>query len=251
MTLAFVDRSRPTVSRGQTVSGQRALTTLVWYPKSSGRWPVVVFAHGFQVGPAPYEHLCRAWAAAGYAVAAPEFPLTDAAVAGPALDENDLANQPADVAFVVSSLLAPGSPLALHLDGSRVAVAGHSDGAVTALGVAADRAIPLRAVIAVSGSPVAGTEPNPPLLVAQGDEDTVNPPATGRSVYEQAHRPRFLLSLLGGGHMAAFLGGTRWQAVVDKMTVDFLDRYLSGRTSSVTALLRDADPGASTLVADP
>jgi hypothetical protein len=89
------------------------------------------------------------------------------------------------------------------------------------------------------------------LLVAQGDEDTVNPPATGRSVYEQAHRPRFLLSLLGGGHTAAFLGGTRWQAVVDKMTVDFLDRYLSGRTSSDTALLGDADPSAGTLVADP
>jgi len=162
MTLAFVDRGRPTVSRGQTVSGQRALTTLVWYPKSSGRSPLVIFAHGFQVGPKPYEHLCRAWAAAGYAVAA-----------------------------------------------------------------------------------------NPPLLIAQGDEDTVNPPATGRSVYEQSHRPRFLVSLLGGGHMAAFLAGTRWQAVVDKMTVDFLDRYLSGRTSTDTALLRDADPGASSLVADP
>jgi dienelactone hydrolase len=251
MVLPLVDPSRPTVSRGQTVSGQRALTTLVWYPASPGRWPLVVFAHGFQVGPAPYEHLCRAWAAAGYAVAAPEFPLTDAAVAGAALDENDLVNQPADVAFVASSLMTSKSPMALHLDASRVAVAGHSDGAVTALAVAAARTIALRGVVAMSGAPVAGTEPNPPLLVAQGDDDTVNPPATGRAVYEQAHRPRFLLSLLGGGHMTPFAGGTRWQTVVDKVTVDFLDRYLSGRTGSDAALRRDADPGAATLVADP
>jgi hypothetical protein len=70
-------------------------------------------------------------------------------------------------------------------------------------------------------------------------------------VYEQAHRPRFLLSLLGGGHMAPFLSGTGWQAVVDKVTVDFLDRYVSGRTTSDAALLRDAESGASSLVADP
>ena len=250
-TLRLVDHSRPTVSRGQALSPQRSLTTLVWYPTSAGRWPLVVFAHGFEVGPAPYEQLCRAWAAAGYVVAAPEFPLTDADVAGPAMDENDVVNQPDDVAFVVASLLTPTSPLAGHLDRTRVAVAGHSDGAVTALAVAAAHRVALRGVIAMSGAPVAGTAPNPPLLVAQGDQDTIDPPATGMAVYEQADRPRFMLSLLGGGHLPPFAGGSRWQAVVDKVTVDFLDRYVSARTSADTALRDDGQPGLASIDADP
>jgi dienelactone hydrolase len=249
--MALVDHSRPTVSNGQTVSAARALTTLVWYPRSGGPWPLVVFAHGFQVGPAPYEHLCRAWAAAGYVVAAPEFPLTDADVAGAALDENDLNNQPADVAFVVSSLVASASPVAARVDTGRVAVAGHSDGAQTALGVAAQHSVALRGVIAMSGAPVAGTAPNPPLLVAQGDEDTIDPPAEGRAVYDQATKPRFLLTLLGGGHLPPFAGGSRWQPVVDKATVDFLDRYVAGRTTSATALTHDGQAGTATVLADP
>jgi fermentation-respiration switch protein FrsA (DUF1100 family) len=103
----------------------------------------------------------------------------------------------------------------------------------------------------MSGAPVAGTAPNPPLLVAQGDEDTIDPPAEGRAVYDQATKPRFLLTLLGGGHLPPFAGGSRWQPVVDKATVDFLDRYVAGRTTSATALTHDGQPGTATVLADP
>ena len=72
----------------------------MWLPAAPGRRPLIVFAHGFDVGPGIYAALLDAWAAHGYVVAAPEFPLTDPAVAGASLDENDINNQPADLRFV-------------------------------------------------------------------------------------------------------------------------------------------------------
>ena len=250
-TLPFVDPSRPTVSKGSLVSPSRALTTIVWYPTAPGRWPVVIFAHGFEVGPVPYEHLCRAWAAAGYVVAAPLFPLTDAAVAGPNLDEGDLPNQTADVEFVARALVDPGSAVASKVDPTRIAIAGHSDGAETALD-AAQTAPTFRAVIAMSGGPVGGSDVHhPPVLAIQGDADPINPPADGVAVYTQAAPPRYLLRLLGGGHLPPFDDTTPYQPIVERVTTDFLDRYLSGRASSTAVLLHDAGPPLATIEGSP
>ncbi len=247
MTLDLVDHSRATVSGDRTISDSRALTTRVWYPSEGGPWPLVVFAHGFEVGPEPYEHLLTTWAAAGYVVAAPEFPLTDAEVAGSDLDEADLDHQPADVAFVFANLLDPTGALSGYVDPTRLGVAGHSDGAQTALATAAGRSVALSALIVMSGAPVgAGPVGNPPILVAHGDEDSIDPYEQGVAVYDQASSPRFLLTLLGGDHLPPFTQGSRYQDVVDKTTVDFLDTYLS-RTGSVAALLHDGRPGLATV----
>jgi len=212
----------------------------------------VVFAHGYEVGPTPYAALCEAWAAAGYVVAAPEFPLTDADVAGDYLDEYDIDNQPDDVRFVVERLAAPGSVMAGQVDVGRVAVAGHSDGGVTALSVASEPLDGLRGVIALSAAPVyGGSVANPPILVAQGDEDDIDPYENGEAVYDQAASPRFLLTLLGGGHLPPFTEGSPYLDAVDKVAIDFLDHYVAGRTSTVAALLADAERGLTTLDADP
>jgi predicted dienelactone hydrolase len=200
-----------------------------------------MFAHGFEVGPEPYEHLCRTWAAAGYVVAAPEFPLTDAAVAGSALDETDVVNQPDDLAFVAHSLVTARTDGLPRIDPDEIAVAGHSDGAETALSVALGHLMPVRGVIAMSGAPLArDSGPNPPLLAVQGDADPVNPPAEGFAVYEQASPPRFLVRLLGAGHLPPFAGATVWQPVVDRVTTDFLDRYVSGRAPNANLLAAGA-----------
>ncbi|MGI8776599.1 MAG: alpha/beta hydrolase family protein [Acidimicrobiales bacterium] len=270
MTLHLVDRGRPTVSAGRKISASRSLTTLVWYPAVGGPWPVVVFAHGFEVGPQPYQHLLQTWAAAGYVVVAPEFPLTDAAVAGPDLDEGDLGQQPADVAVVLASVLDPSGPLAGHVDGTRVGVAGHSDGAETALAVAADPPVALGAVVVLAGSPVSpgpasGSPlrgplgpctplrgplgPGTPLLVAQGDADPTNAFSDGRAVYDQATAPRFLLTLVGGGHLSPFTGGSRYEDVVDKTTLDFLDAYLA-RTGPSSAISGDGAAGLARIATD-
>jgi len=72
----------------------RTLVTVVRYPalgapsaadrpdapaaRAAGPFPLVVFAHGYQLGPDTYARLLRAWARAGYVVAAPAFPRTHA-----------------------------------------------------------------------------------------------------------------------------------------------------------------------------
>ena len=234
MVLHLVDRSRPTVSHGRTVSAFRTLTTLVWLPAAPGTRPLIVFAHGFDVGPDSYAALLQAWAAHGYVVAAPEFPLTDAAVAGPNLDENDINNQPADLRFVTDALVAPGSPVAGQIDPRRVAVAGHSDGAESAL-AASLLPVPTGeprylALIAMSVQPLpgSGATANPPVLVTQGDADTINPAAWGVQTWQQAASPKYLLILHGGGHLPPLQAGSAWLPGVEAVTEAFLDAYVAG-----------------------
>ena len=100
----FVDRSRTIVlPDGRRVD--RTVVTIVRYPSTGGPYPLVVFGHGFALTPATYATLLRAWASAGYVVAAPVFPLGNAnAPGGP--NESDLVNQPADMRLVITRLLA-------------------------------------------------------------------------------------------------------------------------------------------------
>jgi dienelactone hydrolase len=232
-TLPLVDRSRPTVTGGRTLSPVRALATMVWYPQRPGRWPLIVFAHGYQVGPTPYTSMLAAWAAHGYVVAAPEFPLTDAAVAGPDIDESDINNQPADVRFVTDVLCGSGSPLAGRIDSTRVGVAGHSDGAETALAASTDP-VPagepaFRAVMILSGQPVAGAAGrNPPALVVQGTQDVINPPSLGYATWDQGRPPKYLLVVAGGTHLGPFQNGSPELGGVEAVQDAFLDAYLAG-----------------------
>jgi dienelactone hydrolase len=226
LQIGLVDATRPTVSHGRVISHGRSLPTTLWHPAEPGRWPLVVFGHGYEVGPGPYVGLCQAWAEAGYTVAAPTFPLAT----GPYADEADLQEEPADLSFVITSLL--GAP---YVDPTRVAVAGHSDGgeAAFAAGFQAGVADPrVRAVIALSAQPLTGSVVQPamarPVLFGQGDADTVNPLSRGLAAYQQAPAPRFLLVLHGAGHLAPFSGQAPWAAVVDRVTIDFLDRYVAG-----------------------
>ena len=160
--LRLVDHSRRAHFRNGT-SGPRVLVTYVRIPtRGHAPYPLVVFGHGFALTPHVYAPLLDAWARAGYVVAAPVFPLGNAnAPGGP--NESDLVNQPADMRFVITRLLAldtrPGGVLHGRIDPHRIAVAGHSDGAVTALAVAYDsryRDPRVRAAMILSGAEMTG-----------------------------------------------------------------------------------------------
>jgi len=259
--LRLIDVSRSIrLPDGRVVA--RPVTTYVRYPVvRNGPWPLVVFGHGYAATPGIYAHLLRAWTLAGYVVAAPLFPLGNAhAPGGP--DESDIVNQPRDISFVISQLLAASASRksALHglVDPSRIAVAGQSDGGETAFAAAYDapfRDPRIDAAIILSGAQLPGvafTFPHraAPLLATQGTADPINPPSNTYALYDAAPGPKFLLTLRGAGHLPPYTTEEPQLGVVERVTTAFLDRYLKHGSLDQVEQAADA-PGVATLVRSP
>jgi predicted dienelactone hydrolase len=260
--LHLVDKSRKIrLPDGREVP--RPVTTYLWYPPSADRTrpsPLVVFGHGFATTPFRYRRLLRAWAAAGYLVAAPLFPLGNAhAPGGP--DESDIVNQPRDMSFVIGRLLAasasPASPLHGLVDPGRIAVAGQSDGAETAFATAYQRPWHdrrVRVAVILSGAELGGrvrlVSHTVPLLAVQGTADRINPPVYTFHLFHAVGRPKFLLLLQHARHLGPYtLPGARL-AAVEQVSIAFFDHYLG--TGSLRAIARAAAPFRSdTLTSDP
>ena len=260
--LHLVDRSRTIrLPGGRRVP--RPVTTQLWYPPASDShrpWPLVVFGHGFATTPLLYRRLLRAWARAGYVVAAPVFPLGNAhAPGGP--DESDIVNQPGDMSFVITRLFAASasttSPLHGLIDQSRVAVAGQSDGAETAFATAYERPWRdrrVRAAVILSGAELgrnASPGPHtPPLLAMQGTADRINPPVYSLDLFRAVARPKFLMLLHRAGHLGPYTRPGPRLAAVERVSIAFLNRYL--RSGPLDAITRAAAPfRADTLTSYP
>lgn len=251
--IRFTDRSRLVTFPGQRPQ-PRPLETVIRYPavgdpsrtdvrdappaRADGPFPLIVFAHGFDVTPATYASLLRAWARAGYVVAAPIFPLTNVNAPGGA-NESDLVNQPRDMSFVVTQLLArdsaPYSVLHRLIRRREIAVSGQSDGGSTALAVAYNSQFVdhrIRAAMILSGAEIPGVggydfpPPSPPLLAVQGTADTSNAPASTYRYFNLAPQPKFLLSLIGAGHLPPYTTEQPQLSIVERETIAFVDRYL-------------------------
>jgi fermentation-respiration switch protein FrsA (DUF1100 family) len=264
----FVDSSRPTrENNGVPAKSSRTLKTAVYYPTagapredeipdapvvaSSARFPLIAFAHGFTGISDAYRLLLHAWAEAGYVVAAPDFPLSSArAEGGPRAD--DYVNQPADVSFVITQMLAltgvQAGGLDSLIDSQRIGASGQSLGAITTLGVAFNTCCVdprISAAISLAGR----TDPYPggeyftgihtPILLVHGDVDDQLPYAGSVDAFARANPPKFLVTIVGGDHIIPYiavglspLGEPTLQA-----SIAFFDHYLKHERGSLDRLL--------------
>ncbi len=251
----FVDRTRHVLnyatSPPSVLARQRTIVTEIRYPtlsRSSTQaeitnappapavgYPMVVFAHGYDVTPGTYALLLERWASEGFVVAAPIFPdESSTEVRRQRVDtEGDLDNEPADLAFVTRQLIADSTNLSPHcplvqgmVAPGELAFAGHSDGA-DAVALLADsngrdpqgvpyanlrRGLTIGATLIFSGSthgdaPYSAQPSRPPLLMVQSAQDQCNAPNEGLELYARIHQgDKWFLELLHAHHLPPFDG---------------------------------------------
>ena len=243
--------------------GRRTLVTRVWYPRApGGPFPLLLFAPGFLQCPGAYWDLLQAWASAGYVVAAVTFPRTGCHL-GTEAYEADLVNQPHDMSYVLTRLLAlnarPGDWFSGLLDPHEVGAAGHSDGGDTVAALAASTCCTdrrLKAVAVLSGAewpPMPGRYfPGraPPMLVTQGSADRINPPWTSLQLYRaDGAGARYYLDLFGASHLIPYQGTNPVERLTARVTLAFFDRYVLGQPDALETMTRDGNvTGTAALV---
>ena len=216
-----------------------------------------MFAHGLGGSLAYYAPLMQQWASAGYVVAAPNFPLTNAETQG-AVDPGDFRNQPGDVSFVITSMLKAGKgadePLAGLVDRRRVGVAGHSLGGITTLGIAAHTCCHderVRAAIVLAGDPLSFPKGRfdyrnaPPMLLVHGTEDSAVTYDASIDVFNRARSPKGIVTVLDGDHGSPVAPSNPAFASVVRATTDFLDGYVQGDRAARRRIAEAAEPGVT------
>ena len=233
--------------------GTRTLPTTVWYPATStkansatasGRFPVVVFSHGLHGLPAYYQQITSRIAAAGFIVAAPAYPFTNANAAN--FTAGDMVNQPADASAVVSAVLklnsTSGDRFFGRIDPTRVGAAGHSAGGFTTAGLlAGKRDTRIKAAVVIAGGPMgAFTGARTPILFVHGDKDPTVAYNVGHDAYAGLSWPKAFLTEVGQGH-GEYLGpGAQGFDQMMRTMLDFFRWALYGDATARGRLKADA-----------
>ena len=261
----FIDSTRGTPARGGNAEApSRTIVATIYYPTPAavpnappvvGPFPLLVFAHGYEIDAAAYAPLLQDLAAGGYVVAAPDFPGTSTAYSGGAIRSDSL-EEPADISFVITSTIAlagtPG-PLFGMVDPSAVGDAGQSDGGVVAAAAAYNTCCidpRIKASTILTGGAFGfdgqwfppGT---PPVMFVHATADEVNPYGASTSMFAQAQSPKYLFTIEGGSHLEVYVDPP-WEDSVARAMVAFFDLYLKADPSAAERLTSEGtQPGYS------
>jgi dienelactone hydrolase len=276
----FVDSSRSTSPNGDFAgAATRTIPVEYFYPaegqaagsgdgdsvagaspdRAHGPYPLILFSHGYAVTPEFYRPLLERWAAAGYVVAAPVYPILSGTPGG--ASHTDYEKTFDDAGFVITQVLAlPASdPLSGMVDPERIAAAGHSDGEVIAFAqglLACCRDDRVKAVLAMAGDLSNANNPNVrnagvPILHIMETADEYDP--YQHSIdwdRENLDPPRWMLSLPGSSHVPPYTQpGNAAFELVSAATIDFFDGTLKGHPEQLDAMaqLVAASNGVATL----
>lgn len=255
------------------------LDVAVWQPKGSGPFPLVIFSHGFHGRNTQSEFLMQAMAQAGYLVIAPnhrDAGRTGSPAGSPASSQASLQSSSqesfrhsenwSDATFIdrrddIAKLLS-----ALHcdakfeslIDWKRIALAGHSLGGYTVLGLAGawpSWKLPgVKAVIAMSpycqpylaSGNLASLEL--PVMYQGGTLDFGITPSVKKptGAFAKTGAPAYFVEFDKMGHLGwtTFNHDKVKQDLIRQYCLAFLDKYLNDQDSSV---LKTKLPGVSDL----
>lgn len=262
LTETFVDATRPTPQGAETpAADSRTLVTRIAHPTSGGPYPLIVLSHGLTGHPDEFTDTVPMWAAEGFVVASPAFPLTNREVPGAASNAADVVNQPGDVSFVIDEVLAadddPDSELYGLVDTDAIGVVGHSLGGATTWAVSFNSATQdprIDSTVIFAGVVIempGGTfdyGSGLPLLVLHGDVDPV-PISLDQAAYDQAASPKWFVTLLGGDHVPPFTDAPSvHDELVTATLLDFWHGTLDGDAAALDRVTADADDPELTTV---
>jgi pimeloyl-ACP methyl ester carboxylesterase len=263
----FRERLRQRMQSRQSENSQfckiAGLDVAVWQPLGSGPFPLVVFSHGFHGRNTQSEFLMSAMAKAGYLVVAPNH--RDAAGGAVQVSfrqpknwsEATYRDRGEDITKLLSALQRD-SNFNTRIDWSKVALAGHSLGGYTVLGLAGAwptwKLPGVKAVIAMSPycQPyLAGGNLSSlgiPVMYQGGTRDFGITPSVKKEsgAFATTGSPAYFVEFDKIGHLGwtTFNHDSNSQQLIGHYCLAFLDRYLKGNES---ALLNTKLAGVSDL----
>ncbi len=238
----FIDKTRPTQANGDYAGDTvRRMEGTVWYPVSSvsAPYPLIVYSHGFVSSRDGGAYLARQLASVGYVVVSVDYPLTSLrAPGGPNI--KDVVNQPADVSFIIDTLLAqsdmPGHLLKGMIDGTRIGAFGISLGGLTTtlLAYHPDMRDPrIGAALSIAGPTAPFTRAffehaRVPFMMLSGDIDALVPHSSNAAPVLEKIDGAQLVTLKNASH-TGFVGTTsllRWLNNPDSIGCWIVKRYI-------------------------
>jgi len=240
----------------------RTLKGELWRPAVLAQpGPLVVYSHGFLSFHREGLYLARFLASHGYTVLAVDYPLTGyAAPDGPLM--RDVVNQPGDVSYLITTLLARNSnradPLYATIDPARIAVAGTSLGGLTSMLATFHprmRDARIAAAISIAGPTSMLTDAffatsHVPFLVIFGDADVIVPYAANATAVLDKHPGVILVSLRNGSHAGfAQPAATLMRFIANpdgigcRAVLRGLEDELAGQRNTLMAVLGTAEDG--------
>ncbi|MFN8027725.1 MAG: hypothetical protein U0W40_15610 [Acidimicrobiia bacterium] len=261
----YTDVSRTTSANGDFAgAGTRTIPVEFFYPAEgeaggastdgapadtkNGPYPLILFSHGYAVTPEFYRPLLERWAAAGYVVAAPVYPILSGSPGG--ASHTDYEKTFDDAKFVISQVLAlpKSDPLGGLVDPDRIGAAGHSDGEVISFGeglLQCCRDTRVKSVLAMAGDLSNANNPHVrnagvPILHIMETEDEYDPyPHSIQWDRENLDAPRWMLSLLGSSHVPPYTQpGNAAFELVSTATIAFFDGTLKGHPEQLDVMAK-------------
>ena len=242
--------------KGAETAQIAGLRVSIWRPASPQRAPLVIFSHGFHGTSTQSAFLMRALAADGYLVIAPNHKDASGSGIGGLRERPEMGfgrpdawtdavykERANDITSLVKAFRADAQWSAA-IDWSQMALAGHSLGGYTVLGLAGAwsswKSPDVKAVLALS--PYAAPFINHrslgalgvPVMYQGGTRDIGISPSLGKGggAYDVTSTPAYYVEFRGAGHLAWTDRVADYQRSIDYYSLAFLNKYVRNDRSA-------------------